>query len=107
MDKALSDLLGYCKSNNRVCPKTIYWNAFYSLFPDKMEKRPPPPLFVPESGMLYDALRQLRLSEQIYWSYDADAMEEIDHFLSLLSVNLNAKRRQNITLMHGPHSAKG
>jgi hypothetical protein len=85
MDKALSELLGYCKSNNRVCPKTIYWNAFYSLLPDKVEKRLPPPLFVPESGMLYDALRQLRLSEQIYWAYDADAIEECDRFLRSLT----------------------
>jgi len=85
MDEALSDLLNYCKSNNRVCPKTIYWNAFYSLLPDKVEKKPPPPLFVPESGMLYDALRQLRLSDQIYWAYDADAIGECDHFLRSLS----------------------
>jgi hypothetical protein len=85
MEKALSDLIDYCKSNNRVCPKNIYWNAFYSLLPDKEEKRPPAPLFVPESGMIYDSFRQLRLSDQIYWAYYTGAIEESDHFLRSLS----------------------
>jgi dihydrofolate reductase len=85
MDKKLSDLLDYCRSNNRVCPKNIYWNAFYSLLPDKENKRSPAPLFVPESGMIYDSLRQLRLAEQIYWAYANDAIEECDHFLKSLS----------------------
>jgi hypothetical protein len=85
MDKALSDLLDYCRSNNRVCHKNIYWNAFYSLLPYKQEKRPPPPLFVPESGMIYDSLRQLRLSDQIYWAYANDAIEKCDHFLRSLT----------------------
>jgi hypothetical protein len=85
MDTAISDLLDYCKANNRVCPKNDCWNAFYALLPDKVLKKPPTPLIIPESGMIYDSLRQLRLSDQIYWAYDADAIEECEHFLRSLS----------------------
>jgi hypothetical protein len=85
MDKTLSDLLDYCKSNNRVCPKNIYWNAFYSLLPDKEEKRPPVPLLVPESGIIHDSFRQLRLSDQVYWAYYTGAIKKGDHFLRSLS----------------------
>jgi hypothetical protein len=87
LDKALLDLLDYCRSNNRVCPKNIYWNAFYSILPDKEGKRPPPPLFVSESGLIYDSLWHLRLSDQIYWAYANDAIEKSGHFLRSLETS--------------------
>jgi hypothetical protein len=85
MDKTLFELFDYSQLNNRVCPKFVYWNAFYALLPIKEEMRPPFPLFFRESGKTYDLLRQLRFLSQIRWAYDTATIEKCDHFLRSLS----------------------
>ena len=61
MDKALSDLLDFCESNNRVCPKSVHWNAVYSILPPSKESQKPPPIPV----ILVESLRTSEIMKRI------------------------------------------
>lgn len=85
MGTAISDLLDYCKTNNRVCPQRMFWNDLYKILPqnDKGERPPAPLLF----GAWWDTsalLKQLRFLDHIQWAHDNGVLEKVDRFVRSL-----------------------
>jgi hypothetical protein len=86
MDKSLSDLLDYCKTNNRVCPQRKFWNDLYKILPlNNKNERPPTPLLF---GAWWDTpahLKRLRLLDHIQWAHDNGVLEKVDRYIRILS----------------------
>ena len=87
MDKTLSDLLAFCKSNKRVCPKIFYWHSVWYILPttEKGEKPPPIQVILVESLETSEIMKQLVLRKHIQWAYDHGVLEEVDRYLRSLS----------------------
>jgi len=87
MDKSLSDLLDYRKSNKRVCPKSVYWHSVWCVLPttEKGEKPPPIPVIPVESLETSEISKQLVFCKHIQWAYDHGVLEEVDRYLRSLS----------------------
>ena len=91
MDQELSDLVEYCKSNNRVCPQPMLWNQLWELLPDRKRVglgwQPPLPLILAAWWETTDQDKQQRLLEHIHWAYDHGVFETINQHLRSLSEN--------------------
>ena len=86
MDKTLYDLLNFCESNNRVCPKSVYWHSVWSILPAtiKGEKPPPIPVILVESLRTSEIMQQLVFRLHIHWAYDHGMLEKVDRYLRSL-----------------------
>ena len=86
MDKTLSDLLEYCKSNHRVCPQPMFWNDLWKLLPRNDEgQAPSTPLILAAWWDTPAFLKQLRFLEHIQWAHDNGVLEKVDRYLRSLS----------------------
>jgi hypothetical protein len=89
MDKALSNLLDYCKLNNRVCPRPIQWDELWKLLPDRKRDgfgwQPPIPLILAGWWESDNSEKQRRLFDHIQWAYDHGILEKVDRYLRSLS----------------------
>jgi hypothetical protein len=85
MNAEVSELIAYCRENNRVCPMPQLWNKLYELLPDRKRAgggwEPSLPLIL---AAWYEApalSKMLRLTEHIEWSASHGKLEEVDLFL--------------------------
>jgi len=87
VDITLSDLLDYCESNNRVCPKSVCWNTVRCILPatPKGEKPPPIPVILVESLRTSEIMKRLVFRKHLQWAYDHGVLEEVDRYLRSLS----------------------
>ena len=89
MDQELSDLVEYCKSNNRVCPQPMLWNQLWELLPDRkrvgMGWQPPLPLILAAWWDTPALFKQIRFLDHIQWAFDHNFLGKVDQYLRSLS----------------------
>jgi hypothetical protein len=89
MDNVLSDLLDYCKSNNKVCPQPMLWNQLWELLPDRKRDglgwKPSLPLILAAWWETTDEDKLQRLIEHIQWAHDHGGLEKVNQHLRSLS----------------------
>ena len=89
MDQELSDLVEYCKSNNRVCPQPMLWNQLWELLPDRkrvgMGWQPPLPLILAAWWDTPALFKQIRFLDHIQWAFDHNVLGKADQYLRSLS----------------------
>ena len=89
MDKALIELLEYCKSNNRVCPQPPLWTKLWELLPNRKRVgagfQPGAPLILAAWWDSSDASKQQRLIDHVNWAYDHGGFERVDKFIRYLT----------------------
>jgi hypothetical protein len=91
MDKAISELLGYCQSNNRVCPKPVDWIQLWQILIDRKKSGTEWQLSGPPIRAAWwhttDPKKQARFSDHISWACDHGLYEEVHQFIRSLSEN--------------------
>jgi hypothetical protein len=87
MEKEFLNLLVYCQSNHRVCPKSVYWNVVRCFLPPTAdgEKPPPLPVIFDESLRTSEIMKQFVFRKHIQWAYDYGVLEKVDRYLRSLS----------------------
>lgn len=84
---SMDNLLEFCTSNKRVCPKPNKWSELFKLLKNKKQNSdggwtPSLPLIL---AAWYDASasdKQLRFKEHIQWAIDHDQTEEVQEYLN-------------------------
>jgi len=91
MKKPLTDLLDYCQSNYRICPKPPEWNRLWEILPNRKrvgaEWQPPAPLILAAWWDTSDDEKQQRFLKHIHWANEHGAIEKIDRYVRSLSEN--------------------
>lgn len=89
MDKTLSILLDYCKSNKRVCPKRIFWIQLWLLLlsPERVGIgwQLSGPFIRAAWWHTIDSEKQEQFFDQIRWAYHHGLFEKVDRFIRSLS----------------------
>jgi len=83
------ELIEYCKSENRVCPRPMLWNDLYNiLLKYHKDDKPPIPLILAAWWEAPNLFKQLRLVDQIDWANSNNCFNEVENFiLNLLETN--------------------
>ena len=91
MDKSLSNLLDYAQSNNRVCPKPIFWIQLWELLLARKKSDGGWQLSGPPIRAAWrhttDWEKHKRFSDQICWASDHGMFEIVVQFVRSLKEN--------------------
>lgn len=72
-DTELKELLGYCQSDERICPNPYYWEGVFKRFRGEesymRDTFPPNPLILGGWWASDDDEKRLRFLTHIYWAY--------------------------------------
>lgn len=88
MSETPQSLIGFCRSNGRVCPMPQSWNALFEMLPNRKRTalgwEPPLPLILEAWDSTPGPLKTLRLAEHIEWAAEHGALEAVATFLRTL-----------------------
>ena len=86
--RKLMDLLSYVRTDRRICPQPLQWNALWELLPDRRRSgsgwKPAPPLILATWWHTSSLEKQQRLQEQIEYAAQHGALDAVDAFLRSL-----------------------
>lgn len=86
-DPALSHILEYASSSDRICPKPVSWSRLYAMLlagtADRSRSRipPPPPIHGTEWAITSSAMKKLWLRDHLEWARRACMLELASSFL--------------------------
>ncbi|HVA01195.1 MAG TPA: hypothetical protein VMV34_06000 [Terriglobia bacterium] len=85
----LNDLLGYVRSNDRVCPQPQKWNELWEMLPERKRVgqgwEPSVPLILAAWWDTPAMLKMLRLQEHIRYADAYGVLTKVDAFLRSLT----------------------
>ena len=84
MTDPIVDLIEYCRTNKRVCPRPKYWSRLWKMLVDREQpstgEEPPPPLIL-AGWEQSDENKKNRLKEHIKWADRHGDFDTVDKFL--------------------------
>lgn len=84
----ITDLLAYCRLNNRVCPQPQRWLALWEMLPNRQQIgsswQPSIPLILAAWYETPAILKMARLAEHIEWAAAHGALPQVESFLRSL-----------------------
>lgn len=85
MTETSTNLIAYCRDNNRVCPMPPSWNALWEMLPERKRAgvgwEPPAPLILAAWHDTPAMFKAARLAEHIEWAASHGALEPIAAYL--------------------------
>jgi hypothetical protein len=88
-NEQLTELMTFCKSNKRVCPKPDKWNKFWEMLPNKTrvgnEWNPSLPLILSAWSFTSNLEKEIRFNEHLKYSLESDYLDQSCKFLYALS----------------------
>ena len=83
-ENKLDLLLGFVRSNGRICPQPWAWQRLFNLLPQRTPSDPAPPYVGDSWHGSNDLHKVMRLIEHIQWGAEHGAFREVNNFLRSL-----------------------
>lgn len=85
----LTNIIDFCKINNRICPQPQMWNKLWKLLKNKKRSgagwKPPLPLILSAWYHSSDNSKRKRLLEHLNWAKEQNQLNTISDYLQSLN----------------------